>query len=116
MTAGALFLTAYLALYGLISALDPAAHFKDRVVAAVFFLPFPAMVLCVIGLLPPVRGRPLFWLGVVAGILLLCTAAACIFLGLPAAFFSLLVAGYGTLWWHLVNGKLAPKARATTSS
>ena len=107
-TAFVLVVTFYPAALGLGYALDASADFQSRVGGALFFLPSVALLVLLVGMLPPIRGRMLLWLGVTGSLLPLPSIIASLMLNSAAAFGALVGLLYLGTWWLLAWPKVLP--------
>lgn len=104
-TAAVLVVTFYFPLIGLGAAMDSSASLQARAASLLWFLPSVAILILLLGMVLPIRGRRLFWLGVAGNLLILPSIITCAWLG-PAAIIGAL-AGliYLGVWWLLARGK-----------
>jgi hypothetical protein len=107
LTMAVLLVTFYFPLMGLGYAMDASADVQSRWEGILLMLPSFVLLLFFFGLLPPVRGRSLLWLGIVANVLLLPPVAACVRMGFPAAIGLFVAIIYVGTWWLLAKSKLA---------
>ncbi|MDQ1422081.1 MAG: hypothetical protein QOJ52_4043 [Acidimicrobiaceae bacterium] len=106
-TAGFLAVTFYFPLIGLGYALDSSADLRSRGEGLLLLLPTVAISVLLAGMLPPVRGRFLFWLGVGGNLLLLPSLAAGAWLGFPGILGAFVGLVYLAVWWYLARSKLS---------
>jgi hypothetical protein len=112
-TAGVLVVTFYFPLIGLGFALDASADLRSRGTGLLLFLPGVAILVLLLGMLPPVRGRLLLWVGIAGNLLLLPSIAACAWLRFPAKIGLLAGLAYLGAWWFLARTKLPPGSPRT---
>ncbi len=113
-TAAALVVTFYFPLVGLGGAMNSSADLQSRGESLLWFLPSFAILILLLGMVLPIRGRRLFWLGVGGNLLILPSIIACAWLG-PAAIIGALVGlGYLAIWWLLARGKLSLTSAQTS--
>ena len=108
LTAGVLIVTFYFPLIGLGYALDSSADLQSRGIGLLWFLPSVALLVLLVGLLPPARGRVLLWIGVGGTLLLLPSIVAGIWMRYPEIIGSLAGLLYLGVWWFFAHPKLFP--------
>lgn len=113
-TAAVLVITFYFPLIGLGYAMNSAGDFESRINGVLLFLPSVAVLILLVGMFPPIRGRRLLLLGIGGSLLLLPSIVACALLGLPAAFGALAGLAYLAVWWFLARAKLSPRTPPIT--
>src|SRR6476659_9656231 len=101
LSAGLLLVTFYFPLIGFGYLTDSSADVQSRATGLLLLLPSVVMLILMVGMMPRVPVRVVWWLGIGGTLLLVPCIAACASLRFPAALGALAGLIYLGIWWLL---------------